>query len=122
MSKKDITSLVQRLETFEERLGVRIEGLSAFESTEVFDGEVDIKVRGELHAASGTNLEQDISLELSVHDAEGQVIQTGSDYIVSESFFGFQTFESPSDKHLKSSSSDLKKSMTSDSFTRPKYA
>lgn len=93
MSKKDITSLVQRLDAFEERLGVRIEALSAFESNEEYEDEVDIKVRGELHSTSGTNLEDDINLELSVYDSEGRVISTGSDWIEAESFFGFHTFE-----------------------------
>ena len=40
MSKKDVTSLVQRLDAFEERLGVRIEALSAFESEGYSDDEV----------------------------------------------------------------------------------
>lgn len=93
MAKKDITSLVQRLDAFEERLGVRIEALSAFESKDKYDDDADITIRGELHSVSGTSLEHDIKLEISVYDAEGRIVQTGRDYIDSESFFGFHTFE-----------------------------
>ena len=93
MSRKDITSLLQRLDAFEERLGVRLEALSAFESKEEFQDEADITVRGELHSVNGTNLDQDINLELSVFDAEGRIIETGIDWIQAESFFGFHTFQ-----------------------------
>lgn len=93
MSKKDITAIVQRLDAFEERLGVRIEALSAFESKNEYSEDADIVVRGELHSVSGTTLKQDIKLEVSAYDVEGRVIATDSDYIDSESFFGFHTFE-----------------------------
>ena len=93
MSKKDITSLVQRLDAFEERLGVRIEAMSAFQSEKDSDGEVNIVVRGELHAVSGTSLDNDVDLEISVFAADGRVVETASDYIESDSFFGFHTFQ-----------------------------
>lgn len=93
MSKKDITAIVQRLDAFEERVGVRIEALSAFEVKEEYSDDADITVRGELHAVSGTNLENDLALQMSVYDSEGRVVQTSSDYIDSDSFFGFHTFE-----------------------------
>ncbi len=93
MSKKDITDLVQRLDAFEERLGVRIVALSAFEVKDEYSDDADITVRGELHAVSGTNLANDLQLQISVYDAAGRVIQTDIDYIDSDSFFGFHTFE-----------------------------
>lgn len=93
MSRKDITSLFQWLDAFEERVGVRIEAVSAFESIDEDGYDVDIKVFGELHSTSGTKLDQDISLELAVYDAEGRVIQTKSEWVDAESFFGFHTFQ-----------------------------
>ena len=93
MSKKDVTSLVQRLDAFEERLGVRIEALSAFESEGYEDGEVEITVRGELHSESGTSLEQNVDLNLIVYDGEGRVVETETKYFRMESFFGFATFQ-----------------------------
>ena len=93
MGKKDITDLVQRLDAFEERLGVRIEAMSAFLGEVDDDGEVEVSVRGELHAVSGTKLQDNLELALSVYDADGRVVQTTSDYVYEESFFGFETFD-----------------------------
>lgn len=93
MGKKDITDLVQRLDAFEERLGVRIEALSAFVDTEEYEGEVCVDVRGELHAISGTTLQDDLELAVSVYDAGGRVVQTSTDYVEQDSFFGFHTFD-----------------------------
>ena len=93
LSKKDVTSLVQRLEAFEQRLGVRIEALSAFESGDYSDDEVRITVRGELHSESGTGLDQDIELEVAVYDGEGRVVETASQTFMADSFFGFATFQ-----------------------------
>ncbi len=93
MSKKDITEIVQRLDAFEDRLGVRIEAMSAFESKDEYEDEAEITVRGELHSVHGTSLDQNVTLGVYVYDAEGRVIETASRYIVAKSFFGFHTFE-----------------------------
>ncbi|MDA7858624.1 hypothetical protein N9B05_02285 [Mariniblastus sp.] len=93
MSKKDVTNLVQRLDAFEERLGVRIDSMSAFEVNDEYGDEADITIRGELHVVNGTSLEDDIYLRASIYDVEGRVVETSYDYIMSDSFFGFHTFE-----------------------------
>lgn len=94
MAKTDITNKVQRLEAFEERLGVRLEAISAFESVpDDDDDEVDISIRGELHSTNGTNITDHIDLQASFYDAEGRVIETSSDFIQADSFFGFHTFD-----------------------------
>ena len=90
---KDITKLVQRLEAFEDRLNVRIEAISAFETEPDGDAQTLITVRGELHSEEGASISQDINIQLSVYDSEGRVILTSEDYVNSESFFGFHTFE-----------------------------
>jgi hypothetical protein len=94
MAKKDITSLVQRLESFEDRAGVRIEAWSAFQEgpDDDDDGEVCISVFGELHTVNGTTLQDDIELSASFYDAEGRVIGIDSDYVEADSFFEFHTF------------------------------
>ena len=46
-AKKNITHLIERLELFEERLGVRLERLSAIRGYRVDN---DLMVSGELHA------------------------------------------------------------------------
>lgn len=93
MKRKDITAWMQRLEAFEERLNVRFEALSAFETKQEFDEEHEVVVRGELHSVSGTKIVEDIDIQLSVYDCEGRVIQTESEFVDSDRFFGFHTFE-----------------------------
>ena len=88
LADKDITNLIQQLEAFEERLGVRIEAVSAFA-----DDDDSITVRGELHCTDGTTLAKDVTIQLSVYDTAGRVIGTSQDYVDAESFFGFHTFE-----------------------------
>ena len=51
MSKKDVTSLIERLEKFEQRAGVRLEALSAFAESDD-DGEFTVTVRGEAHSVA----------------------------------------------------------------------
>lgn len=93
MKRKDITAALQRLDAFEQRLNVRFEAVSAFEIKQDYDDEHEVVVRGELHATSGTSLAGDVVIQLSVYDAEGRVIQTESEFVDSEKFFGFHTFE-----------------------------
>ena len=52
MSKKDVTNLIERLEKFEQRAGVRLEALSAFAESDD-DGEFTVTVRGVAHSMKG---------------------------------------------------------------------
>ena len=78
---------IERLEAFEERLGVRIEGLFA-----CIDENNYIKINGELHSNEGTQLEQNIKLMISAHDSSGRIVGTDYSLISAESFFGFEIF------------------------------
>ena len=71
---------------FEERLGVRLEGLSAF-----VEGNY-VTVRGELHSANGTELQQDVELVVAVYDAASRVIGRASERLYAEDFFAIETF------------------------------
>ena len=67
MAKKDITRLIERLEAFEERAGVRLEALSAFVyKYEDLQGEIEFQVvlRGEIHARNGTQIPSDVLLRV----------------------------------------------------------
>lgn len=92
----DVTSKIERLEVFEERLGVRIESLSAF-LTDYRDDNLnfnnDVRVRGELQAREGTELQQDVDLVMAVYDSSGRVIATSSNSYYAGEFFGLETFE-----------------------------
>ncbi|MDY0168903.1 MAG: hypothetical protein RBS80_20325 [Thermoguttaceae bacterium] len=83
----DVTDRIERLELFEERLGVQLEGLSAFVERGF------LTVRGELHPRNGTELNQDTELVVAAYDATSRVIGTASNYFTSEDFFGIETFE-----------------------------
>lgn len=86
---QDITSITERLEAFEDRVGLRLEGLYAR-----FDRESEqVEVTGEAHATAGMELESSVQLVVSVYDAQGRVISTSSTYVDSDSFFGFEVFD-----------------------------
>ena len=78
---------IERLEAFEERLGVRIEGLFAYIEEDGY-----IRINGELHSNEGTQLEQNIKLIMSAHDSSGRIVGTDYSLISAESFFGFEIF------------------------------
>lgn len=88
MAKRDITNLIERLEAFEDRLGVTLEGLFASidEDTEWID------LNGEIHPREGTELSEDVELIATAYDSAGRVVETSSDYFDAESFFGFEVF------------------------------
>ncbi len=92
MAVKDVTKLVERLEAFEDRLGVRIESLSAHLNADD-DESVYLVVRGELHPKSGTELEQSIELVVAAYDSASRVVATGSEFFDASSFFGFEIFD-----------------------------
>lgn len=93
MKRKDITSSIERLEAFEKRLNVKFESLSAFETKEEYEDDHNVVVLGELHATSGTGIDGDIEIQLTVYDNSGRIIKTATEYVDSEKFFGFHTFE-----------------------------
>jgi len=90
----DVTSKIERLEVFEERLGVRLESLSAFFTDYGLDNfNNDVNVRGELQVREGTELQQDVELVMAVYDSSGRVIATSSKSYYAGEFFGLETFE-----------------------------
>lgn len=97
--REDQTKKLERLEAFEERLGVRLEALYATIS-ESSGYTVDdaflpgICVTGELHPKDGTTIAQRVKIVADAYDAEGRVICTsGISCSDPETFFGYETFE-----------------------------
>ena len=92
-AEKDITHLIERLELFEERLGVRLEALSArIQLMDRSAGSYYLNVYGELHPEHGTTLRENIDLVVSAYDPSGRVIGLGHTYFVTGKFFGFEAF------------------------------
>ena len=88
-SDNDITHLIERLEAFEERCGIRLEALFAF-----IDGGAPIilRVNGELHPREGTKLQKSIRLRVDAYDTAGRLVATESESFDCDDFFGFQSF------------------------------
>jgi hypothetical protein len=84
--KREISNVIERVETFEDRLQVRLQGLYA----EV-DGDWVI-VNGEVHSKSEAGIAEDIEIHTTVYDAQGKVLHTTHSYVSADSFFGFQAF------------------------------
>lgn len=84
---ENIELSVERLEAFEERMGVSIEGIFAYIKSNNW-----IYINGELHCREGNELNQDIQLVLSVHNVSGSVLSSATKTIKSNSFFGLEVF------------------------------
>lgn len=87
VADQDITNLIERLEAFEDRLGVSLEGLFAVVDTSGY-----VRVNGELHLREGTELNQDIEVVATVYDSSGRVIAASDHTFREDSFFAFEVF------------------------------
>lgn len=88
MASKDVSHLIERLEAFEDRLGVSLEGLYAAQDIEYGQ----LEVNGELHPREGTELNDDLEIVVTLYDSAGRVIGVTNEYIDSDNFFGFEAF------------------------------
>jgi hypothetical protein len=78
---------IERLEAFEERLGVTIEGLFACSRSNEL-----ITINGELHCREGNELSQNINLVVSAHNTSGSIVGASNIIIMANSFFCFEIF------------------------------
>ncbi len=88
MANKDVSHLIERLEAFEDRVGVSLEGLYASLDTE----DDWLTVNGEIHPRGGTELDSDIDMIVTLYDAAGRVLRTENRHVYSNEFFGFEAF------------------------------
>jgi hypothetical protein len=87
----DVTEKIERLEVFEERLGVSFQGISAFMN--YIGDPTYLRICGELLPINGTNLSSDVEIVVAVYDKSGRIIATQSYNYFAEDFFGLETFE-----------------------------
>ena len=85
---KDVSHLLERLEAFEDRLDVSLEGLYAAQNPK----SGYLIVNGELHLREGTKLADDLQIIVTSYDSAGRVLGVSDKYISSERFFGFEPF------------------------------
>jgi hypothetical protein len=88
-SDKDVSHLIERLEAFEDRLGVRLEGLFARTGDDHADYYY-IVLYGELHLNEGTELNQSIEVVATMYNSAGRVINIQNTRVYADSFFGFR--------------------------------
>jgi len=83
---------VERLEAFEERLGITLEGVTAkFYLHE--DGGNWMYVLGEVYPIDGTKINKNIEIIATAHDDSGRVLYKSDTRVEAESFYGFEAFE-----------------------------
>lgn len=90
---RDITNMLERLEAFEDRVGVTLEALFATMSErDEYDNTYEIRVKGELHPQEGTELARDVDVVVATYDTTGRVIDSSEAWFDADSFFGFEIF------------------------------
>lgn len=92
MAVEDVTELIERLEAFEDRLGVRLDSVGA-QLEPMYDDLIHLVLRGELHPANGTTIDNNLELIVAAYDSTSKIVGTSSQYIDASSFFGLETFE-----------------------------
>lgn len=91
--RNDLTQLIERLEAFEERCGIRLEALFAIIDPDGnMGGGYTIHVNGEIYPREGTALEKDISLQFGAYDKSGRLVASSLSDFKCDGFFGFETF------------------------------
>jgi hypothetical protein len=85
----DVTHLIERLEAFEERVGVRLEAL--FAHFEVISGY--LTVNGEVHPREGTIIKQNITVHVDAYDSSGRLVAKSHTSLLADDFFGFAAFQ-----------------------------
>lgn len=89
----DVTEVIERLEAFEERLGVRVEALNASSFLGAGTNVPWLRVCGELHALDGLAIEHQIQVVVDAYDLSGKLLNTGSQWLSEPGkFYGFETF------------------------------
>jgi hypothetical protein len=91
-AKRDITHLVERLEAFEERVGIELGAIYATVAGPDDDDEYYVEVNGEIQESGRGSLQDSLTIVMAVYDSEGRVIKTGAYFVSADSFLGFDTF------------------------------
>ena len=85
--QKQLSGLIERLEAFEQRVGVELRGLYASRNEAG-----DIHINGELHSTLNPELDINIQVVATLYDSGGYVLYTESYPFIRETFFGFEAF------------------------------
>jgi hypothetical protein len=83
--EKSLLQKIERLEAFEERMGVRLEKFSIN-----YDGNYWLKIYLEAHPITGNEIKEDITLECVIYSTEGNILEMDNNTLYQEDFFGFE--------------------------------
>lgn len=90
----DITHLVERLESFENKLGIAVNGIRVTISDDCdHDNEYSMRVTGEVLSLGDDPLDDSIELTVAVYAPSGSILKVDSHYIDNDNFLGFDVFE-----------------------------
>jgi hypothetical protein len=84
----DMMHVVERLEAFEERFGVRLEALSA-----TMENGTRVQVKGEMHPRDGTIIEESLYVCFDTYDKRGALLGHSRKFFVADDFFGYAVFD-----------------------------
>lgn len=86
---KSLTRKIERLDAFEERLGISLDKLSV----NVPNDHNPITISGEVHQSSSASISGNIEIVAVVYDAEGSIVQSGEVTLWAHDFAGFDVFK-----------------------------
>ena len=84
--------MIEQIEAFEERVGVRLEALFAHVHIE-YDGLPVLTVNGEVHPREGTTIKESIVVHIDAYDSSGEIVAKGEHFLNADKFFGFEVFQ-----------------------------
>jgi hypothetical protein len=80
---------LERLDLFEEKLGVRLDNIS-IRTEATFN---QLSVLGEIYSLSTGPLAQSLVVNVNLYNSDGEIISTKKSYLSNEKFLGYDTFE-----------------------------
>ncbi|MHA6279027.1 hypothetical protein ACXYMT_02510 [Salinimicrobium sp. CAU 1759] len=83
--EKQLFKRIERLEMFEERMGIKIEKLTLQVPYEDW-----LRLYFEVHPIKGMTLKESIHIEAVVYDSDGNIIQMTHTVLITEKFYAFE--------------------------------
>lgn len=84
--RKRLTSTIERIESFEEKTGVKFENLTATTECDIF------VIHGDLITDNPNNYFE-IEIHAVIYDEDNDILATGLENLLMDDFLGFETFK-----------------------------
>jgi len=85
---KNLLKRVERLESFEDKLGVYFDKLSL-----KIEDDFAFAILGEVHSKNGTSIGDSFEVTCVLYDIEDSILEQKTKYILKDNFLGFEIFE-----------------------------